>query len=99
MHDTDQLLNRVLQRLDVIEGKVDTLMSAQSDVDAAVAALNEFLSDVAEQITAIQAELTADGTPVDTSALNAVIAQVPAVQEALDALAPATTTPAPAPSA
>jgi uncharacterized protein YoxC len=92
MHDTDQLLNRVLQRLDVIEGKVDTLMSAQSDVDAAVAALNEFLSDVAEQITA-------DGTPVDTSALNAVIAQVPAVQEALDALAPATTTPAPAPSA
>jgi ubiquinone biosynthesis protein UbiJ len=88
---------RILELLETIDGKLDVLMTAQSDVDAAVAALNSFLSDVATQVTDIAAALAAGGgTPVDTTALNAVIAQVPAVQAALDALVPATTaTPSP----
>jgi hypothetical protein len=92
MHDAE----RILQRLDDIEQKLDILMSAQTDVDNAVSVLNGFLSDVATQITNIEAALTADGTPVDTSALNSVIDQVPQVQAALDALAPAPSSTPPA---
>lgn len=81
---------RILELLYTIDGKLDQIMSAQSDVDAAVAALNSFLSDVATQVTNIEAALAAGGgTPVDTTALNSVVAQVPTVQAALDAIAPA----------
>jgi hypothetical protein len=91
MHEAE----RILHQLSIIDGKLDQIMSAQSDVDAAVAALNPFLSDVATQITNIAAALEAGGgTPVDTTALNSIVAQIPAVQAALDALAPAAAPPA-----
>lgn len=96
MHDTEH----ILEQLATINGKLDTIMSAQSDVDAAVAALNSFLSDVATQVTNIEAALAAGGgTPVDTTALNSVIDQVPTVQAALDALAPTSPPVTPAPLA
>jgi ABC-type transporter Mla subunit MlaD len=96
MHETEHALSQILSKLSDLDQKLDTIMSAQSDVDAAVTALNSFLSDVATQITNIQAALEAGGgTPVDTTALNSVIEQLPTVQEALDALAPATTTTTP----
>jgi predicted RNA-binding Zn ribbon-like protein len=70
--------------------KLEKIMSAQSDVDAAVAALQSFLADVAVAVQDIKAELS--GSAVDTSALDSVVAQLPAVQASLDALeAPAST--------
>jgi hypothetical protein len=80
--------NQILEKLDTIEKKADLLMAAQDDVNAAVTALNSFLSDLSTQVQAISAVLAADGTPVDTTALNTVIAQLPAAQAAVDALAP-----------
>jgi hypothetical protein len=86
------------QQLARIEGKVDQIMAGQASIDAAVAALNPFLTDLSNDVAAIKAQL-ANGAPVDTDALDAVIAQLPAAQAALDALAspPAPPQPAPAP--
>jgi hypothetical protein len=69
-----------------IEQKVDKIMAAQDDITAAVTALTSFLSDFSTQVQAIAAKLAAGGTPVDTSALNTVIAELPAAQAAVDAL-------------
>jgi ABC-type transporter Mla subunit MlaD len=73
-----------------IEGKVDQLMAAQDDINAAVTAVNSFLTDLSTQVADIKAALAAGGggTPVDTSALNTAVGQFPAAQAALDALAP-----------
>jgi hypothetical protein len=83
-----------------IEQKADMLMAAQDDVNAAVTALTSFLGDLSTQVQAIAADLAAGGsTPVDTSALNSVVGQLPAAQAAVDALtAPAAPAPNPAPS-
>lgn len=76
------------RQLERIEQKVDKLMAAQDDINAAVTALNSFLSDLSTQVQAIAAALAAGGgTPVSTTALNTVIAQLPAAQAAVDALA------------
>jgi hypothetical protein len=84
--------HQIAQALQRIEEKVDKLMAAQDDVDAAVTALTSFLSDLSTQVQAIGTILTADGTPVDTTALNNVVAQIPAAQAAVDALASGTST-------
>jgi ABC-type transporter Mla subunit MlaD len=82
------------QQLNRIEQKVDRIMAAQDDINAAVSAINSFLSDLSSDVQAIQTELAnGGGGTVDTSALNAAVAQLPAAQSALDALA----NPAPAP--
>jgi uncharacterized protein YqgV (UPF0045/DUF77 family) len=75
------------QQLNRIEGKVDQIMAAQDDVNAAVTALQAFLTDISNDVAAIKAELASVGVTVDTTALNTVIAQLPAAQAALDALA------------
>jgi hypothetical protein len=76
---------QILDKLDDIGRKLDTLMSAQADVNAAVAALNTFLTDVSNLLAALAA---GGGAAVDTTALNAVIAQLPAVQAAVVAATP-----------
>jgi hypothetical protein len=98
LFEHEQQLNRIEQRQLVIEQKVDRIMAGQASIDAAVAALTPFLTDLSNDVSAIQAELAnGGGTPVNTDALDAVVAQLPAAQAALDALAnPAATTP-PAP--
>jgi hypothetical protein len=64
------------------------LMSAQSIIDQCVTALDTFLTNVSDTV----AKLENDGTaPVDTTQLQAVVAQLPALQSSLDALVPATT--------
>jgi outer membrane murein-binding lipoprotein Lpp len=78
-HEEHEILHR-------IEQKVDRLMAAQDDINAAVTALDSFLSDLSAAVQSIQAELAAAGTPPDTTALNSVIAQLPAAQAAVDAL-------------
>jgi hypothetical protein len=72
-----------------IRQKVDEIMSAQGDINAAVAALNVLFTDISNVIAELQA---GDGT-VNTAQLNAIVAQVPAIQAAVLALvAPGTTT-------
>jgi hypothetical protein len=83
------LFEHELQR---IEGKVDQIMAAQDDVNAAVSALTAFLTDLSTDVAAIKAQPT-DGGTVDTSALNSVVGQLPAAQAALDALANPVTPP------
>jgi hypothetical protein len=85
------LFEHELQR---IEGKVDQIMAAQDDINAAVTALTAFLTDLSTDVAAIKTQLT-DGGTVDTSALNTVVGQLPAAQAALDALANPVPTPPP----
>jgi hypothetical protein len=80
-----------------IEQKVDKIMAAQDDINAAVTTFQGLLTDASAQVQKIGALLAAGGTPADTSALNSLVGQVPAVQASLDALAnPAPVTTAPA---
>lgn len=80
MHDTE--------RLEQIERKVDRIMAAQDDINAAVTAINDLLTALSTDVQAITAIIEAGGgTPVDTSALNTAVAQLPAAQAAVDALA------------
>lgn len=74
------------EQLQRIEQKVDKLMAAQDDINAAVTALDSFLADLSSQVQKISAALAAGGTPADTSALNTVVSQLPAAQAAVDAL-------------
>jgi|HubBroStandDraft_5_1064220.scaffolds.fasta_scaffold47147_4 hypothetical protein len=87
MHDTERL-ERIERTLVRIEGKADQIMAAQDDVNAAVTAINAFLTDLSTDVQAITGIIEAGGgTPVDTSALNTAVAQLPAAQAAVDALA------------
>lgn len=71
-------------------------MAAQDDINTAVSALQAFFTDLVAAVAEIKAELAAQAPTVDTSALNPLVAQIPALQASVDALeAP----PAPAPSA
>jgi len=92
----EQELNRIEHRAVSIEQKVDQLMAAQDDINAAVTAINAFLTDLSSDVAAIKAQLAAGGTgtPADTTALNSVVAQLPAAQAAVDALAGPATPPA-----
>jgi hypothetical protein len=82
----------ILYKLDLINRKLDRIMSAQSDINAAVAALGGFLADLAVAVDNIKAELA--GVEVDTGALDALVAKLPGVQASVDALesAPSTST-------
>jgi multidrug efflux pump subunit AcrA (membrane-fusion protein) len=82
----------ILYKLHIIDRKLDQIMSAQSDVNAAVAALSSFLADLAVAVDDIKAELA--GVEVDTSALDELVAKLPGVQASVDALesAPSTST-------
>jgi hypothetical protein len=69
-----------------IERKVDQIMAAQDDVNAAVAAIQAVAADLVAAVANIQAEIAALGTPVDTSALNAAVEGLQSAQAAVDAL-------------
>ena len=76
------------ERLERIEERLTRIMSAQDDIDAAVTAINGFLTDLSADVQKITALLEAGGgTPADTSALNTAVAELPAAQAAVDALA------------
>ena len=83
-------------------------MSAQDDINAAVAAVGNLLTDIGAQVTqlgtdvtAIQAEIASlQGQGVDTSALNTLVSSVAATQASLDnSVSSATALVPPAPSA
>ena len=64
-------------------------MSVQSQINAIVAVLDPFVADVSDVATRLAA---GEGSAVDLSQLQAIADQVPAVQAALDAAVPVTTT-------
>ena len=72
-----------------IEQKVDKIMAAQDDINAAVAAIQAVGSDLLAAVQNIQAEIAAlqsAGTPVDTTALDAAVGSLQQAQAAVDAL-------------
>lgn len=76
------------ERLERIEERLTRIMSAQDDINAAVTAINGFLTDLSADVQKITALLEAGGgTPADTSALNTAVGELPAAQAAVDALA------------
>jgi len=69
---------------------IGELMAAQDDINAATQAFQGVLTDLQAQAATLVTDLAeiqaavAAGQPVDTSALNAVVANAQAVQSALD---------------
>lgn len=85
-----QKLDLIMWELVQIAKQLGEIMTAQSDIDAAVTAFTAMLTDMQNDaatlvtdVTAIQAAL-ASGNPVDTSALDSVVAGASAIQSALD---------------
>jgi 3-methyladenine DNA glycosylase/8-oxoguanine DNA glycosylase len=87
-----QVLAEIQLRLEVIETKLGGIMTAQDDINAAVAAVQGLATDIATQVaqlgtdvTAIRAELTTlQGQGVDTSALNTLVSSIASTQSSLD---------------
>jgi hypothetical protein len=78
------------RKLDILNWKADLIIMSQTDINNAVTAITALLTDVGNQtssiltaVTAIQAALAA-GQPVDTTALDSVVAGVQQVDTALD---------------
>jgi hypothetical protein len=65
----------------------EALMAGQASIDNAVDVLDPFFSNLVTVIGEVKAEL-ASGQAVDTSKLDAIVAQVPGIQTQVDALVP-----------
>lgn len=65
---------------------IGMLMAAQDSVNAAAAALSALVADVTENVAKLQAVLAALPVAVDTSALDAAVAQSSASSGELDAI-------------
>jgi hypothetical protein len=79
------------QRFHRIDQTLEKIMSAQNDINSAVTAIQNLLTDVSGNVTtiladvkALQAALASGGT-VDTTALDAAVADIASVQSSLDA--------------
>jgi prefoldin subunit 5 len=92
----DEQLAALQIQINTLNKEVKRIMTAQSDVDAAVAAHQAVTADLTSAVTTIQAEIAALGTPVDTSALDTAVTALQAADAAVDALesAPVVTPPA-----
>jgi hypothetical protein len=100
----EHALRQVEQRLN---RKLEKIMAAQDDINAAgqaiIGLLTDMQADIAEignGVTAIQAALAAMPAAVDTTALDAAVAQIAQAQASLDASAASVANvvpPAPAP--
>lgn len=72
-----------------IERKLDQIMTAQDDINAAVATVTALLTDLQAQTAQLATDLQTlttelQGQGVDTTALNQVTSQVAGIQQALD---------------
>lgn len=91
-HDPEQSHYELVRQLDRIEYKLGVIMTAQQDIDAATAALVALTGDVATNVAQlgtdlanIQAALANIPAAVDTTALDAAVANAAATQANLDA--------------
>jgi hypothetical protein len=79
------------QRFHRIDQTLEKIMSAQTDINSAVTAIQNLLTDVSGNVTTILADVKAlqaalaSGQTVDTTALDAAVADIAAVQSSLDA--------------
>jgi len=80
-------MSSVEQKLDRIIEQGVKIMSGQDQINADAQALQAFLADLNSAVNAIKTELSNAGTPVDTSALDALIGQLPGIQASVDSLA------------
>ena len=83
-------LDQILSAVKTANLKLDVLMSQQDDIDTDVRAIADALAAVqgdaatlVTDVTAIAAKIAA-GQPVDTSALDALVATAQGVQSAID---------------
>lgn len=97
--------NKQLQQLLLeLNSKMDAIMTAQDDINAAVAAFGTILTDLQAQVTQLGADvaalaaLLAAGQPVDTTALNAITATAAGIQSSLDSAVSSVTALAPPPA-
>jgi len=94
-----RVLDRIDAQLCAINEKLENIIMSQSDIDAAVATDTALLADLTTQTAAIAAAqaafaaeiATLQGQGVDTSALDAINAQLAAAQAPLDAAVTALT--------
>lgn len=87
-HEQRQI-DDLYRHLHILEEKVQEIMTAQDDVNAAVTAIQAVTTDLTNAVTNIQAEiaaLKAANVAVDTSALDTAVTQLQAVQATVDAL-------------
>lgn len=79
----------VEQKLDILNWKVDRIMTEQADYDADIAALVAFLTTtLPDALSAIQAQLSNAGV-TDLSALDTLVnTNLPAVQATLNTIVP-----------
>ena len=82
----DWRLAEIRGALNELNRKADHIMAAQDDINAAVAAIQAFFTDLGTAVADIKTELAAVAPSVDTTALNALVEQLPAVQASVDAL-------------
>lgn len=86
----EALGDKLEEHLTSLERKVNQIMSEAADIANAVTVVTNLLNDVSSDNQTILADITAiqdqiaNGQPVDTSALDAVIAKVSNVQSGLD---------------
>jgi hypothetical protein len=104
---TDGKLNLLMWLVLKLLRNSEKIMTAQDDINAAVAAFNTILTDVQGQATTLVADVQAlmtligNGQPVDTSALDAIVATANGIQQSLDTAVgsvTALTTPPPPPT-
>jgi chromosome segregation ATPase len=90
--DVHRELAAIREQLDRIEQQQETIMTSQDDINAATTELTSAVTDVQGQVgqlgtdfTAIQAEIAnLQSSGVDTSALNAAVAQAQSTLSGLD---------------
>ena len=84
------LTNTIKQTARETTGRLDKIMAAQDDINAAVTAVTGLLTDIQGQVATLATDLQqiqallASGQTVDTSALDAAVANVAGIQSALD---------------
>ena len=89
--DIERALRQTEQR---INRKLEKIMAAQDDINAAVAALQQVSADLLAAVTNIQAQLAAGQQP-DTSQLDASVTALQAADAAIQALETPPAPPAP----
>jgi len=88
-------LGQILASVQRIEQKVGQILMGQADINTQVQLITQAVTELGAAVTAIQAEITGlQGQGVDTSGLDAAVAQLGTAVASVQALAPA---PPPAP--
>jgi len=83
-------LGQILASVQRTEQKVGQILVGQADINTQVQLIAQAVTELGAAVTAIQAELAAlQGQGVDTSGLDAAVAQLGTAVQSVQALAPA----------